>query len=113
MRHNSIRDQVHNMAATAMLNPIKEGRFILPRCDRRPADVFLPKWAAGRDEALDITIINPLQQATVEGAARLPGHALDFACQRKIAGVAEDCERQGIAFLPLAFRFPWRLALNS
>ena len=102
-RHNSIRDQVHNMAATAMLNPVKEGRFILPGCDRRPADVFLPNWAAGRDAALDITVINPLQQATLEGAAREPGHALDFACQRKIAGVGEDCERQGVAFLPLAF----------
>ena len=59
--------------------------------------------AAGTDAALDITVINPLQQATLEGAAREPGHALDFACQRKIAGVAEDCERQGVAFLPLAF----------
>ena len=62
MRHNSIRDQVHNMAATgtAMLNPVKEGRFILPGCDRRPADVNLPNWAASRDEALDIIVINPL-----------------------------------------------------
>ena len=91
------------MAATAMLNPVKEGRFILPGCDRRPADVFLPNWAAGRDAALDITVINPLQQATLEGAAREPGHALDFACQRKIAGVGEDCDRQGVAFLLLAF----------
>ena len=63
------------MAATAMLNPVKEGRFILPGCDRRPADVYLPNWAAGRDATLDITVINPLQNATLEGAARDPGHA--------------------------------------
>ena len=102
-RHNSIRDQVHSMAATAMLNPVKEGRFILPGCDRRPADVYLPNWAAGRDTALDITVINPLQGATVEGAAAEPGYALDFAFRRKMTAVAEDCERQGVAFLPLAF----------
>ena len=57
MRHNSIRDQVHNIAATAMLNLVKEGMFILPGCDRRPADGYLPNWAASRDEALDITVI--------------------------------------------------------
>ena len=27
---DNLRDQVHNMAATAMLNPVKEGRFIHP-----------------------------------------------------------------------------------
>ena len=30
-----------------------------------------------------------------------PGHSLNFACQRKMRGSAEDCRRQGIAFLPI------------
>ena len=54
-RHNSIRDHVHQMAAAAVLNPVKEGRFILPGNDRRPADIFLPNWAEGRDAAIDVT----------------------------------------------------------
>ena len=62
------------MAAAAVLNPVKEGRFLLPGNDRRPADIFLPNWAEGRDAALDVTVINPLQQATVVEAATTPGH---------------------------------------
>ena len=33
---------VHQMAAATVLNPVKEGRFILPGNDRRPADIFFP-----------------------------------------------------------------------
>ena len=102
-RHNQIRDHIFQMASSAVLNPVKEGRFLLPGNDRRPADVYLPNWSAGRDTALDITVVNPLQQATVGEAAVTPGHSLDFAFDRKMRGAADECERQGIAFLPLAF----------
>ena len=64
-RHNGIRDHIFKMASGAVLNPVKEGCFLLPGNNRRPADVFLPNWSAGRDAALDITVVNPLQQATV------------------------------------------------
>ena len=67
------------------------------------ADVYVPNWAEGRDAAFDITVINPLQQATVAQAAETPGHSLDFAFNRKMRGAADECERQGVAFIPLAF----------
>ena len=35
----------------------------------RPADVLLPHWDAGRDGALDVTVIHPFQAATVAQAA--------------------------------------------
>ena len=57
----------------------------------------------GRDAALDITVVNPLQQATVAEAAVTPGHGLNFAFDRKMRGAADDCERQGVNFIPLAF----------
>ena len=101
-RHNHLRDALHEMAVSAGLAPTKEGRFLLPGDDRRPADVFIPYWAGGRDAALDVTVVNPLQAATVGGAATTPGFALTYAHNRKMQGAAEDCRRQGIAFLPLA-----------
>ena len=91
------------MASSAVLNPVKEGRFLLPGNDRRPADVLLPNWAAGRDAALDVTVVNPLQQANVHEAAVNPGLSLSFAFERKMRGAADDCERQGASFIPLAF----------
>ena len=36
-------------------------------------------------------------------AATTPGHSLDFAFDRKMRGAADDCQRQGVAFIPLAF----------
>ena len=100
-RHNSLRDAIHTTAAAAALNPVKEGRYLLPGNNRRPADVYIAGWAAGQDAALDITVVNPLQEATVQGAAATPGHALQFRYNAKMAGAAEECQAQGIAFLPL------------
>ena len=90
------------LSVAAGLGPTKEGRFLLPGADRRPADVLVPHWAGGRDAALDVTVVNPLQAATIVGATATPGHALTFAHNRKIRGAEEECRRQGISFLPMA-----------
>ena len=87
---------------SAALGPSREGWFLLPGDNRRPADILIPHWEGGRDAALDVTVINPLQDATLEGAARTPGHALGVAYRRKMTAAAEDCKREGIAFIPLA-----------
>ena len=100
-RHNNLRDALYETAGSAGLGPVREGRFLLPGTDRRPADVLLHHWAGGKDAALDVTIVTPLQAATMPGAANTAGHALDFAYSRKINGAEEECRRQGIAFLPL------------
>jgi hypothetical protein len=73
---------------------VKEGQFLLPGVRRRPADVYIPGWAGGQDAALDVTVINPLQQETIVGAAARPDHALQVAFMRKITGTAEACARQ-------------------
>ena len=100
-RHNALRDAFFDTAMSAGLGPSKEGRFLLPGADRRPADILVPLWAGGRDAAFDVTVVHPLQDATVVRAATEPGHALNFAHDRKLRGAEEDCRQQGIAFLPL------------
>ena len=100
-RHNALRDAFFDTAMSAGLGPSKEGRFLLPGADRRPADILVPLCAGGRDAAFDVTVVHPLQDATVVRAATEPGHALNFAHDRKLRGAEEDCRQQGIAFLPL------------
>ena len=100
-RHNNLRDHLHQLAASAALNPSKESRFLLPGQDRRPADVFIPNWAAGLDAALDVTVVNPLQVATLAEAAVTPGYALEMRYKTKMSGAAAACQREGIKFLPL------------
>ena len=53
------------------------------------ADVFILNWAGGLDAALDVTVINPLQGATVVEAAATPGHALEIRYGTKMSGAAE------------------------
>ena len=101
-RHNQLRDAAYETAVAAGLGPTKEGRFLHPEADRRPADVLIPRWAGGRDAALDVTVFNPLHVATLAGAAATPSHTLTFAHNRKLRGAEDECRRQGIAFLPMA-----------
>ena len=101
-------------AAAAGLGPVKEGRFLLPGCDRRPAEVLLHNWAQGRDAALDVTVVTPMRQDLVEEAASTPGHALSVKYDEKLNGAEELCQRQGIAFFPLAAEtFGARLSTTS
>ena len=50
---------------------------------------------------MDVTVVMPLQQATLTGAATTPGFALDYAHGNKVRGAEEECRAQGIAFLPM------------
>ena len=49
-----------------------------------------------------MTVINPLQAATVGEAAATAGSALLVAFKRKVDGAEEQCRRQSLAFIPLA-----------
>ena len=100
-RHNHLRDHLHETAAAAGLGPVREVRFLIPGEDSRPADVLLPNWIAGQDAALDVTVVNPCQAATVIGAATTAGHALSHAYTRKMRGAADACQQQGVTFLPI------------
>ena len=101
-RHNSLRDTIHSTAVSIGLGPTREGRFLLPGQGAKPADVLIPHWTGGKDTALDVTVINPLQAAEVQGAAAIPGNALTVAHERKMAKSWAACNAQGIVFTPLA-----------
>ena len=101
-RHNWLRDELFNAAVSASLGPTREGRALLPGEGGKPADVFIPHWAGGKDVALDVTVVNPLQDALVQGAATTPGHALAIAHKRKLDKSWEPCHLQGITFIPVA-----------
>ena len=74
---------------------------MIPGSNTKPADVFVPGYTAGRGTAYDVTVINPLQSATVAQAAITPGHALNVAYNRKMNGAAEICHNEGHTFIPL------------
>ena len=100
-RHNSLRDAIFETAVAAGLRPVKEGRFLLPGNNRRPADVLVRKWTGGKDSAMDVKVTTPIKVTTIPGAANTAGFTLDHAHNGKLDGDEEACRRQGLAFLPL------------
>ena len=74
--HNVVRDVLFSAAQSAALVPRQEAPALIPGSQSRPADVFLSIWSQGRPAALDITVISPLQQATVQSAASSQCYAL-------------------------------------
>ena len=95
------RDAIFETAVAAGLGPVKEGRFLLPGNDRRPADVLVPNWTGGKDAAMDVKVTTPIKVTTMPGAANTAGFALDHAHKGKVDGAEVACRRQGLAFLPL------------
>ena len=100
-RHDSIRDAVFSAAQSAALAPRKEVPSLIPGSSSRPADVYLPNWTRGQPAALDVTVISPLQQLTMQGAASMQGHALSVGATRKNAAHADPCHDVGVTFIPL------------
>ena len=103
-RHNRIRDALFHVAVSATLGPSREDRGLIPEAEgTRPADLYLPQWGPGaRDVALDVCVVSPLQQATLDRAAREPGYALTMRKQQKEGKYLEACRAQNIQFWALA-----------
>ena len=100
-RHDRLRDALFSTAQQGCLGPTREDRALLPGSDARPADVLIPNWTGGRDTALDITVVNPLQAAMVNQAAVTAGHGLTVAYDRKMTKAGEECRRAGMVFIPM------------
>ena len=100
-RHNQLRDALFQTACQAALGPRKEEQALLPGLGNKPADVYIPNWIEGKDAALDVTVVSPLQATLIHKAAEEGGHALKHAYERKFRQVGQECEAQGLKFCPL------------
>ena len=90
-RHDSLRDAIYVVTQTACLGVSKEERDLLPDTQARPGDVLIPHWTGGRDTALDMTVINPLQTHLVGQAATKAGAALEASYTRMMNQAREAC----------------------
>ena len=76
-------EAVHQYLLAASLGPTREDRALIPGTEARPADVLLPNWTGGKDTALDVTVINPLQTNLVAQAATTPRSRLERGLQQE------------------------------
>ena len=61
----------------------------------------LPFWANGKDAALDISVVNPLQQELVRKVNRDGGSGVQHSFKIKMGKYSDRCEAESIVFIPL------------
>ena len=87
----------------AALSPRKEPTDLISgHSGIRPADVFIPQWTDRKGTCLDITVINPLQDATVAQCAVEVDHMVKKAYNAKVRKFQALCTSKGLAFFLLA-----------
>ena len=117
-RHNLLRNQIYYACSAANLRPELERPGLLPPrpfdepgtdCSnreasaRRPADVYLPRWAGGPPAALDFAVTSGLNQDVIAGSAQ----DRETACRqyedrkRSHMNTAAVCQQQGFTFVPM------------
>ena len=82
-------------AFQAALGTRKEPAGLLPGSDDRPADVLLPFLADGKDAALDVSVVNPLQQQ-LAGSCQGRRKGSPTCLQYQIGEYSDRCEVEGI-----------------
>lgn len=119
-RHNLIRNEVYYFCNGAGLNPELERPGILqqrllvgasyenggnrdPNSNRRPADVYLPKWRRGNPAALDFAITSGLRSDIVLRSAEDGTIATKVYENTKRSHLDTEvlCREQGITFIPI------------
>ena len=119
-RHNLLRNEIYHQCNSSGLSPELERPGLLqlrpligssqesgaardPNVDRRPADVYLPKWRRGTPVAFDIAVTSGLRNDLVHRSAEDGSAATimyeDF--KRSYLNTETICQEEGISFIPL------------
>ena len=82
------------------MNPILEAGAGF-RDQKRPADVLVPTWNLGKDAALDITFVNPLNDTKIDGAITIRGSGAASAVSKKHRNNDVKCRELGWVCIPM------------
>ena len=83
------------------MSPAREENSLLPGTEQKPADVFIPCWDSGRDTAIDVGVVSPVQTQLVRKAAEEQGSAAEKRFNEKLNKYSTACENEGIKFYPV------------
>ena len=119
-RHNLLRNEVFHLCNSSGLNPEMEKPGLLqprplvgsshesgatrdPNLNRRPADVYIPKWRRGTPAALDFAVTSGLRKDIVGRSAEDGSSAtiLYEEFKRSHLDTAKLCKEEGITFIPM------------
>ena len=69
----------------------------------RPADILLKGWDGGKDVAVDVTVVHPVQQSERPWNSTRAKSFLRKREEAKTKKYEEPCRKEGWGFLPMAF----------
>jgi hypothetical protein len=71
---------------------------------KKPGDITVQQYHRGfSSTAFDVTVTHPLQKKYIEIATGEAGVAAQAAHNRKLEKTLEDCKKEGLHFVPLAW----------
>jgi hypothetical protein len=100
-RHDSLRDVLFSSAQTAAMCPRKEVTSLIPSSKSRPAYIYIPSWTHGKPAAMDVSVISPTQQLTIQSSSTTQGYAITIGEERKRRAHEQPCQAAGVSFVPL------------
>ena len=102
--HNSLRDVFAQFCHRARLGgQLEVGHgYGAESSLSRPADILVPNWMIGKPAAFDLTVVSPLNSATLNEAGARSGSAAGKAEVRKHNANDPKCTELGWVCIPLA-----------
>jgi hypothetical protein len=111
-KHNAIRNLLFSLCQRAAWNPKLEYPC-LDSTKEIPADIYLPNGPTSQPTAVDVTIIHPHSERTIEKASSSIDFSNHYAEKRKNDKYLDKCIQNNIKFLPLSVEYFGRLSPNT
>lgn len=100
-RHNILRDTLLNFCQRSHLSPQLEQGGSQGGDQRRPADILLPSWSLGKDAALDLTVVHPLNYENFQLASTTVESVTAAAEERKMETNGAKCASLNWKVIPM------------
>ena len=104
-RHNHLRDILGHAARGAGLSAVViEKKNQITGSSKKPGDITVQQYHRGfASTAFDVTVTHPLQKKSIDIAMSEAGVAAGDAHDNKLKKHLEDCKKEGLEFVPLAW----------
>jgi hypothetical protein len=102
VRHNALREIFLNFLGRAGIAATREASSLLPGSAARPADIFVPNFAAAQPACLDFAVTHTQQPNILECASVSGGAAAEqYEGAVKDAKFGAECKAAGLVLVPM------------
>jgi hypothetical protein len=105
VRHNALREIFLDFLDRAGIEATREAPSLLPGSAARPADIFVPNFAAAQPACLDFAVTHTLQPNILQCASVCGGAAAEqYEVAVKEAKFGAECRAAGLLLVPMRAR---------